>query len=222
MQALPLQPLSQAEFERLQQGAEVLEQDSRGLKVLRLADGDMLKLFRVKRLLSSARLLPYSRRFCRNAARLAQYGVPTVSVKAWYRLPAPGLTAVLYRPLPGRTLRQIAESGCMDPDLLRQLGSFVAGLHDKGVYFRSLHLGNIVRTPAGELGLIDIADLGIMHWRLSGRRRLRNFRHMCRLEQDREVFGDEGWKLFLERYVLAAPGLASNFLGQARRVFDQA
>ena len=55
--------LSAAELERLCTGAEVLEQDAHGLKVLRLPDGDMLKLFRVKRRWSSARL--YSIRSCR-------------------------------------------------------------------------------------------------------------------------------------------------------------
>ena len=29
------------------------------------------------------------------------------------------------------------------------------------VYFRSLHLGNVVRTPEGRMGLIDIADLRV-------------------------------------------------------------
>lgn len=199
-----LQPLNEAEFARLSQGAEVLEQDAHGLKVLRLTDGDMLKLFRVKRRWSSARFSPYSKRFCRNALRLARLGVPTVSVKAWYQLPQPGMTAVLYSPLPGRTLRQVAGSAMLDGALLDKLGAFVASLHRKGIYFRSLHLGNIVLTPADELGLIDIADLGIRPWRLLCGQRLRNFRHLCRIETDQALLGRAGWEAFARAYLAAA------------------
>lgn len=39
------------------------------------------------------------------------------------------------------------------------LADFVRTLFDRGIYFRSLHLGNIVRTPDGTLGLIDITDI---------------------------------------------------------------
>jgi hypothetical protein len=201
-----LRPLSEAEFTRLSQGAEVLEQDAHGLKVLRLPDGDMLKLFRVKRRWSSARFSPYSKRFCRNALRLSRLGIPTVSILAWYQLSSPGLTAVLYRPLPGLTIRQIARAGGLDPRLLQQMGAFVARLHGLGVYFRSLHFGNIVQTPEGRLGLIDIADLGVRPWKLFSFERLRNFRHLCRLKEDRQGFRQDGWRQFCEAYVTAGGG----------------
>lgn len=206
----PKTRLTQAAFENLCRGAKVLEQDTRGVKVLQLPDGNMLKLFRVKRSWSSARLWPYSKRFCRNAARLARLGIPTVSVLAWYQLPSPKLTAVLYRPLPGLTIRQIARSGGLDQRLLHQMGAFVGGLHAQGVYFRSLHFGNIVQTPEGQLGLIDIADLGVRPWPLFGFERLRNFRHLCRLEEDRQGFGQDGWREFCAAYVAAGGSSASN------------
>lgn len=216
-----MQPLAAAELERLRAGAEVLEQDAHGIKVLRLADGRMLKLFRVKRLFSSAQLFPYSRRFCRNALKLARLGVPTLQVEACYRLPQPGMSAVLYRPLPGDTLRQIARAGQLDRALLGQLGAFVAGLHRRGVYFRSLHLGNIVRTPAGELGLIDIADLAARPWPLLGGQRLRNFRHLCRLPEDRQALGSDGWQEFCAAY-LQASGRAVAFGVRMRQVYARA
>lgn len=215
--------LSATELERLCTGAEVLEQDARGLKVLRLSDGDMLKLFRVKRRWSSAQLWPYSKRFCRNAARLVRLGIPTVSVLAWFQLTSSDLTAVLYRPLPGLTIRQIARSGGLDKQLLQQMGAFVARLHEQGVYFRSLHFGNIVQTPEGNLGLIDIADLSVRPWRLLGGERLRNFRHLCRLEEDRQGFGQDGWREFCAAYVAAGgsnKNTAQEFIKRTRAIFD--
>jgi hypothetical protein len=43
--------------------------------------------------------------------------------------------------------------------LLDSLARFIRHLHRQGVYFRSLHLGNILQLPGGNYGLIDILDL---------------------------------------------------------------
>ncbi|WP_228158337.1 hypothetical protein, partial [Acinetobacter baumannii] len=59
---------------QLRDNAEVLEADGHGDKVLRLRDGSFLKLFRRKRLISSAALFPYAERFARNASELARRG----------------------------------------------------------------------------------------------------------------------------------------------------
>jgi hypothetical protein len=193
--------ITQETFDALRLGAEVLEQDRHGIKVMLLSDGDMLKLFRIKRCWSSARWWPYSRRFCRNAIRLALLGIPTVTVKARYALPDPLWSAVRYQPLPGKTLRQIGHDEGLNAGMLRQFGAFVAILHRQGIYFRSLHLGNVVWTPESAFGLIDIADLSIRWSALGMWRRVRNFRHICRLETDRILIGEAGWHQFLEGYV---------------------
>ena len=69
--------LSQKKYELWRSGAEVTAADQFGDKVLHLEDGTYLKLFRIKRLFSSARLFPYWRRFASNANRLAELGVLT-------------------------------------------------------------------------------------------------------------------------------------------------
>lgn len=188
------------EFERLKTGAEVLEQDAHGLKVLRLPNGDILKLFRVKHLISSARLYSHARSFCRNADRLGALAIPTVKIKQLFGLTNSSSAAVLYQPLEGRILRQIALTEGLSEITLQQFGAFVAELHARGVYFRSLHLGNVVVTGNGEFGLIDIADLSIRPWGLFFAERLRNFRHICRLEEDRGHIGQQGWHTFVAAY----------------------
>lgn len=211
------------EFERLKTGAEILEQDMHGIKVMRMPNGDILKLFRVKRLVSSARLYSHARSFCRNAERLHALGIPTVSIRRLFHFSDRIHSAVLYQPLPGKTLRQTALDGELDQALLKRMAGFIASLHQHGVLFRSLHFGNIVRTPEGTLGLIDIADLSIQPFALSCAARLRNFRHLCRLAPDRLAFGQEGWELFLQTYREAARlRLCSekSFFSKAARLFD--
>ena len=100
------------------------------------------------------------------------------------RLPALDRTAVHYEPLPGSTLRELP---AFDADLARKLGVFIKRLHDDGVYLRSLHLGNVVLTPEGNLGLIDVADMKVYRSPLRTGLRLRNFRHLWRYVQDRQV-----------------------------------
>ncbi len=183
---MQFQHLSLSQYQTLRTQSEVVEADAFGDKVLRKADGSYLKLFRRKRLLSSATLKPYSRRFADNAARLQALGIPTVQVLALYRIPELQRTAVHYAPLAGDTLRhliyQLPEAE--RATLARQLASFIEELHQKGVYFRSLHLGNVVRTPEGTLGLIDIADMKFYRRPLSSKLRQRNRKHLARYPND--------------------------------------
>lgn len=173
-------------------GAQVEASDQHGDKVLLLADGSYLKLFRVKRLITSAWLFPYWKRFVSNAAGLAGMGVPTLRVQEVFELPHLNRTVVHYDPLPGKTLRQVD----LDADLVGRFGRFLSGLHDKGVYLRSLHLGNVILTPDGELGLIDFADMRLYARSLGRNRRFRNFQHLCRYEKDRQRIAEH-----LEQFV---------------------
>lgn len=173
-----LNKLPHAALQKMIEGARILEQDGFGPKVYQLPNGEMLKLFRRKRLFSSALLRPHSQRFCANAVALQERGIPTVQPLQSYQLDNPAWTAVLYRPLPGQTLGQLLrESPARWTTLLPELAGFINRLHENGVYFRSLHLGNIVRTPEGQLGLIDIADLQLRRRPLGGQLIRRNREH---------------------------------------------
>ena len=184
----PLQTLKHDDYLTLRTGAHVIERDRHGDKVLRLADGSYLKLFRRKRLISSTAWYPYAKRFADNAQALAERNIPCPRVIGLYRMPGASRDAVHYHPLAGGTLRELIRANANIVDiagLREQLGRFVAGLHEAGIYFRSLHLGNIVLTPEGELGLIDIADLRAGRGPLPQHRRRRNLQHLLRDESDR-------------------------------------
>jgi hypothetical protein len=190
---------------RLLDGADVIEQDRVGPKVLALPDGRYLKLFRPrKRLFSKQLIWPAAHRFAANAARLSAAGVLTLTVDVLYRLPGPGrpTTAALYRPLPGTTLRDQLAAGSAGASLLRQVGAFIADLHRRGIYFRSLHPGNVV---VGEhaLGLIDVLDLRFHRGPLSLRHRLRNWRHVLRCPQDADFLTSGAVATLLRGYLEA-------------------
>lgn len=195
--------LPQVDFHQMTLGAQVLEADSYGAKVYLLTDGNILKLFRRKRIISSALLRPYSRRFIDNASRLQKLGIPTLEVLKYYTLDAPGMTAVLYRPLPGETLRQLSrQPGFSWQKSLPDLIALVHRLHQSGIYFRSLHLGNIVVTPQQQWGLIDVADMRFLRAPLPARMVKRNVQHFARYIA-REQLEDQFPLAELERALLA-------------------
>lgn len=179
-----MKSLNNEQYLKMRAGADVTAADEHGDKVLLLKDGTYLKLFRIKRLFTSARLFPYWRRFEKNAEALHSLGVPTLKVIESIRLPELDRTAVHYEPLPGHILREVPD---FDARLVTRLGAFIKELHDKGVYLRSMHLGNVVLTPEDELGLIDIADMKVYGGSLRKGLRLRNLHHLWRYEQDRRA-----------------------------------
>lgn len=201
-----MQAIDHSTYEALRVGADVLEADGSGDKVLRLADGRMLKLFRRKRLLSSALFYPYAQRFADNARALQQHGIPRPDIIAVYRIPSIQRDAVYYSPLAGKTVRQLQLDGEPANALRAELGRFFAQLHEQGVYFRSLHFGNVVLTPQDTLGLIDIADLHCQKRALSHGKRLRNFGHLRRYQEDRQwLLGEDAGQTFLDGYRQGLP-----------------
>jgi len=176
-----MKQLSRDDYNALREGATVIEADRYGDKVLLLSDGTYLKLFRVKRLFSSAVFYPYSKRFVKNVSKLVEKGIPTVTVIKSYRIPSIKRTAVHYYPLTGKTLRKL---GTLDLITTEKLGKFIRELHDKGIYFRSLHMGNIVISQESRLGLIDVSDMKVYKQQLSEELRLRNFQHLARYTDD--------------------------------------
>ena len=118
-----------------------------------------------------------------------------------FRIPEIARDAVHYHPLEGQTLRQAIRANTPDQDMPHRLGQFVANLHQKGVYFRSLHLGNILLTPNDSFGLIDISDMKLYPGPLARQLRLRNLRRLYSDPQDAGWFTAEHHRLFELAYV---------------------
>ena len=184
-----MKKLAHTDYLALREGATVIEADRFGEKVLLLPDGSYVKLFRRKRLISSAAWYPYARRFADNAQALAQRGIPCPRIIDLYRIQAIERDAVHYHPLTGTTLRHLVRDGvdaATEQRLRTAFNRFVRRLHDLGIYFRSLHLGNVVLTPDDELGLIDISDVRIHRKPLSNYWRARNLNRMEGIDGERD------------------------------------
>ncbi|WP_339415617.1 MULTISPECIES: O-antigen ligase family protein [unclassified Pseudomonas] len=200
---MPMSSPNTETFAALHESADIIEEDGLGPKVLRLKDRTFLKLFRPRRWYTSGGFNPYSERFAINSEQLRSKGIASPLILNLYRL-QDGSSAVRYQPLSGCTLRQALQSldSSLRDSLIERFGKFMAQLHEHGVYFRSLHLGNVLLMEDGEFGLIDLADMRIYPSALSDALRQRNLKHMQRYPQDRN------W-LFEAHFEQLAKGYAS-------------
>jgi hypothetical protein len=195
--------LSPEQFVELCQGGQVVSAHGvYGPKVVLLPSGDYLKVFNPKGGLTKRRFFPKYKAFIRNTALLQVAGIPAVQVKAVYFLTQHQSYAVVYTPLHGTDLRLLAEE---DPQAsLSSLISFLVLLHQKGIYFRGIHLGNVLRLFNGELGLIDVADLRQSSRPLSLWMRARNLAHLLNNRDDRALYQGYGIPAFLDDYAKQA------------------
>ncbi len=188
----------------LSQG-ELLEKDSHGPKVVRLPSGLLLKIFRSRRAPLLARLRPDARRFADRASRLQALGIqtPRIDELCWIDRDK-AVSACLYQPLEGEGLDKLFRDSRAEFDrLLPQLAAYIHLLHQRGIYFRSLHLGNILRTPDGGFGLIDFLDIRFKHRPLGRQLVRRNFRHLHSYLQRRKV-QDFPWDALMAAYEAAS------------------
>jgi hypothetical protein len=168
-------------------------------KVLRLKDGSFLKLFRNKHVITSARLVPHAVRFQRNARYLEAHHIPTVRIEATFKIASLQRTAVQYWPLEGQTLRERYRNFPIDEHLAKALGRFFHRLHQKGIYFRSIHFGNIILMPDHRIGLIDLVDMSFRQGPIRTGLRVRNLRHLFRHRADIEALSSVR-TAFIETY----------------------
>jgi hypothetical protein len=160
----------------------------------------IVKVWHPERWLSSATYNPYNRRFRRNAEHLRKLGIAAPRVRGFGRVGFGLSCFICYEALPGRSLR------ALKPEVdLRSAAGFLARLHDLGIDFRSLHMGNILETGPGQFALIDLTDCRFSRRPLAGKLRLRRLAYFCSHKMDAEFMAaDNNWLELFNAYWQAA------------------
>ena len=198
-----MEPLSAAQFQRLIAGAEVLERQGGGLSALRTPGGRIVKIWQRRGGLSSDRIWPYSRRFAQNCRRLRERGVTAPQIEQAFRRSDTGEHILVYPMLAGTPLRKLAGQNVLP---LAELARFYADLHARGVWFRSIHLGNVLRLEQGGFGLIDVTDVYFSRGPLALDARAQNLGYAWSYRGDRRYFTATVRAELLQHY-LAQAGL---------------
>jgi hypothetical protein len=222
-----MQRISRDEYEDLTRGATPLSTDEHGPKVLLRPDGLVIKLFRRKRLRSSALWRPYARRFESASRELARRGIVAARVEHCGRVPCIQRDLVVYRRLEGTPLRDALALPHADlKPLLGALATTLAQLHERAVYFRAAHFGNLLVQPDyapghPPLALIDLSEARFRSRPLSPAQRARNFRPFTRHAQDLACVQAFGVRRFIDNYLEACQlngGDRNRFLAALRSV----
>jgi len=136
--------------------SHIIEKDSHGIKVLHLSNQTFCKTFRVKKLFSRSQFINPARKFSYNISMLQELGINVPEVLEIWHIKSIQRWAIIYTPLIGHPLKHFKEIHLLNYAPL--LANFIFSLHKKGIYFRSLHLGNIILGPNEQIGLIDVLD----------------------------------------------------------------
>lgn len=166
-------------------------------KMFETPDGMIIKVFypRKKRY-SSNSLKPYALRFCQNAERLRSLGFNTPIIHSIQHCAELHTYVIAYKKLHGQDARVLAQQ---DRTIIDKVAAYIGDLHNQGIFFRSLHLENLLYDYK-TFSLLDIVDVQFKKKSLSFFLRYRNLKHMFRILDDRKFWKQFGIKPFLDIY----------------------
>ncbi|MBX3708525.1 MAG: hypothetical protein KIT56_01390 [Gammaproteobacteria bacterium] len=168
-------------------------------KVFEKDGNTIIKLFYPKkRLLSSDKYRPYALRFQNNilSLRMHGYDVPNV-IKTEYCSELK-IYLVYYQKIEGEDIRGLANKGKLEA--IQHVADLIADLHQKGIFFRSIHLENLLYKPDGTIALLDITDVRFQSTSLTMYSRYRNLKHLLQEPNDRALWQAFGISNFLKAY----------------------
>lgn len=191
--------LSMTEWQESLKEWTVIEQSGGRIKVAADNEGYYYKCFYRPSFFSKRYFMNEAKRFAMNAHELNQRFIPAPQVDSLWSVGA-SVTIAKYKKLPGLSVRELwRKSSFNDEQSLELLAQFIAKLHDAGVYFRGLHVGNIV-FHAGVFALLDVSDVQFLGQSLKRTERIRNFCPLLRYAEDLKILGPEKMQRLLESY----------------------
>ena len=122
------------------------------------SSNENVKFFYRRKKISTATFRPQARRFTTNSRKLMERDIPAPVVKEVLYCHDIPLHMVVYDRIEGTDVRELCQSegvGC-----LSYLPDRFAYLHGEGIFFRAVHLGNLV-VRGDTISLLDISDLSI-------------------------------------------------------------
>ena len=171
-------------------------------KLLETPAGEMVKIFYPRRKrFSSNSFKPYAIRFKANANRLRQLGFAAPHVENIKFCPDLRTYILIYQKIPGENARILANQNM---DIIAAVAKYLVELHHQGIFFRSLHLENLLYQETEEFLLLDIVDVKFKKNPLNIFFRYRNLKHMFFIEDDATFWQSYGIEKFVEQYLKLA------------------
>ncbi|MEX2489378.1 MAG: hypothetical protein WD356_07610 [Pseudomonadales bacterium] len=168
-------------------------------EVMLTPDGKIVKCFYPRKKLSTSTFLPQAKRFSINARKLRDRNIPAPIVDEVLYCKAIPVHLIVYSWMDGEDLRFLCSNGHIA--CLSDLPAFLAHLHKQGIYFRAIHLGNLLRQKDDTLAILDMSDLRTQPYRLGAFQRARNLAHLINRREDKAYFVSYGIDRFIKEYI---------------------
>lgn len=168
-------------------------------EVMLTPDDRIVKCFYPRKLISTSTFIPQARRFSSNARKLLEKGIPAPVVEDVIYCQEVPVHMIVYKRLEGEDLRHLCSQGEMEA--LSALPGFLAALHERGIYFRAIHLGNLLLQNDNTFAILDMSDMWTRPYSLWAFPRARNLVHLVNRKEDRLHFLNYGVNRFLTEYL---------------------
>ncbi len=193
-----IEKIRYCQYATLIKDANVLAHDQYGRnKVFLTPDKKIIKTFHVSHFLKelfSSRMM----RFLKAVSKLRQKNVATIYPENYYRCISPKLNIVVYPYVEGASLRDVSQQNI---GILKEFAFFLAHLHRMNIYFRGIHLNNVVVGKNQNFTLIDVSNT---KFKVNIRRRAKNIAYVLKYPADFQTFKQYGVTRFLNDYLNAA------------------
>ena len=148
---------------------------------------EIIKIFNVRGYISSGFFNTYASRIIKNSIKLKDHEISSIEITNELTFQYNNrLSGVSYKYIPGKTYRDLGNK--ITKEMITDLAKYISIIHKKGIYFRAMHLGNILLHNK-KLFLIDIAKIHFYPWSLFIFTRARAFRRMIKYKDDIKHFG---------------------------------
>lgn len=214
-----METISYTEFNTLCKTSQIVVWKRNLPSIIKHDTNLITKVFCNKKRFTSDLFYPRCYRFCHNAKKLLSRGVVAPKVKHLQKIRGTNIRLVTYEEIKGTSLRALLSSGKKKLDISKLVDFFIC-LHDKGIYFRSLHLGNIIMLESGGFGLIDLTDTSFKIRPLSLNMRARNLSFLLSYQKDMELLQRSDDKDIVQEYLKflnVHPGAKHRFVGRVKR-----
>lgn len=162
-------------------------------------DGNITRIFlKKKRLFTYDQIKPRALQFYTNAKQLVVLDVSAPRVLRFAQCKPLQAHLISYPKIPGIDVRTLL-TDTFQEDLIVNVIDFLVKLHAKGIFFRSIHLGNLIYHDQC-MHMIDIADVRFKSKPLSAILRYRNIKHLFLNKDDQAIWRNFSYQRVLELY----------------------
>ena len=163
---------------------------------------EIIKIFNVRGYISSGFFNTYASRIIKNSIKLKDHEISSIEITNELAFQYNNrLSGVSYKYIPGKTYRDLGNK--ITKEMITDLAKYISIIHKKGIYFRAMHLGNILLHNK-KLFLIDIAKIHFYPWPLFIFTRARAFRRMIKYQDDIKHFGLINYKNLISEYMVSS------------------